>query len=150
MEWNLPSQWSHHGDTHSLLCMYSQYLFQRLKKKEFIICRVRLIEQNVTQGGWLKLYLNLRATFCFSWYCMCLSGKFYVWGSGRRWWPSPLNAYRWLIFKMLLAFFQAEAWPLDNLNVMVAICKTDESRNSKRKWETEETPWNSLQMKTQP
>lgn len=105
---------------------------------------------SVTEGTCLKWYLNLRLTSCLSWrWTVCLSGKFYVWGSGRRWWPCPLNAFRWLIFRMLLAFFQLEAWPLDKLNIMVAICKTDESRNSKRKWETQETYWNSLKIKTQ-
>lgn len=137
---------------HSLftVCMYNQFPKHWGKKQEllFVVWENSTKSLSVTKGSCLKWYLDLRLTSCFSW-CrtVCLSGKFYVWGSGRRWWPCPLNVFRWLIFRMLLAFFQLEAWPLDKLN-MVAICKTDESRNSKRKWETQETYWNSLKMKS--
>lgn len=141
------SQWSCQWDIRSFFYVCTSSIFFKHWKTELIIFRVRSVQQE----SCLKWHLNLRVTSCFSWHwSMRLSGKFYVWGSGRRWWPSPLNAFRWLIFGLQLAIFQQEAWPLDKLNIMVAICKTDESRNSKRKWETEETCWNSLQIKIQP
>ena len=141
------SQWSGQWDIRSFLYVCTSSIFSKHWKTELIIFRVRSVQQE----SCLKWHPNLRVTSCFSWHwSMRLSGKFYVWGSGRRWWPSPLNDFRWLIFGLQLAIFQQEAWPLDKLNIMVAICKTDESRNSKRKWETEETCWNSLQIKIQP
>lgn len=139
MKWNSCSRWSCHWEIHSLMCPCTSSIFSKHWKKKILFLEwVQFSTMSKChRGSRLTWHLNLRVTSCFSWHwSMCLSGKFYVWGSGRRWWPSPLNAFRCLVFRPPLALFQEEAWPLDKLNITGAICKADESRNSKRKWET--------------